>query len=78
MGKGAEEGRSHQPATGAQFTKRHLQASWLAVAIGLVLSMLGLRYRRPTLGHALAFAVCANALAFGMAAALAYPATPLF
>lgn len=44
-----------------------------ALAIGLALTVIGLGRRRPTFGHALAFAVCANALAFGIAAALAYP-----
>ena len=61
------------PLTGLVETHNVVWKATAGLAIGLVLSMLGLRYRRPTLGHALAFAVCANALAFGMAAALAYP-----
>jgi exo-beta-1,3-glucanase (GH17 family)/cellulose synthase/poly-beta-1,6-N-acetylglucosamine synthase-like glycosyltransferase len=43
------------------------------ITIGLLLTFAGLFWRRPTFGHALAFAVCANALSFGIAAALAYP-----
>ncbi|MBK8208573.1 MAG: glycosyltransferase [Rhodospirillales bacterium] len=43
------------------------------IAIGLLLTVGGLFWRRPTPAHALAFAVCANALAFGIAAALVYP-----
>ncbi|MBK8175024.1 MAG: glycosyltransferase [Rhodospirillales bacterium] len=43
------------------------------LAIGLLLTAGGLSFRRPSFGHALAFALCANALAFGIAAALAYP-----
>jgi len=43
------------------------------LGIGLLLTGLGLFWRRPTLAHALAFAICANALGFGIAAALAYP-----
>lgn len=49
---------------------------WKAVtglSIGLLLTLGGLLWRRPTQAHALAFAFCANALAFGIAAALAYP-----
>jgi exo-beta-1,3-glucanase (GH17 family) len=45
------------------------------LAIGFALTILGLGRRRPTLGHALAFGVCANAMGFGIAAALAYPFT---
>jgi exo-beta-1,3-glucanase (GH17 family)/cellulose synthase/poly-beta-1,6-N-acetylglucosamine synthase-like glycosyltransferase len=61
------------PMTGLVETQDVVWKAAAALAIGLVLSVLGLRYRRPTLGHALAFALCANALAFGIAAALAYP-----
>src|SRR5512144_2808906 len=61
------------PLTGLVETNDVAWKAAAGLAIGLVLSMLGLRHRRPTLGHALAFALCANALAFGMAAALAYP-----
>lgn len=43
------------------------------VAIGFALSLAGLGWRRVTFRHALTFAICANAMAFGIAAALAYP-----
>jgi exo-beta-1,3-glucanase (GH17 family)/cellulose synthase/poly-beta-1,6-N-acetylglucosamine synthase-like glycosyltransferase len=61
------------PLTGLVETHDVVWKAAAGLLIGMGLSMLGLRYRRPTLGHALAFALCANALAFGMAAALAYP-----
>jgi cellulose synthase/poly-beta-1,6-N-acetylglucosamine synthase-like glycosyltransferase/exo-beta-1,3-glucanase (GH17 family) len=61
------------PMTGLVATQGALWKATAGLAIGLVLSILGLCYRRPTLGQALAFSLCANALAFGIAAALAYP-----
>lgn len=61
------------PLTGLVETKDVLWKGLAGVAIGLALTVLGLRIRRPTFGHALAFALCANALAFGIAAAIAYP-----
>jgi cellulose synthase/poly-beta-1,6-N-acetylglucosamine synthase-like glycosyltransferase len=61
------------PLTGLVETQDVLWKGAGGVAIGLALTVLGLRFRRPTLAHALAFGFCANALAFGIAAALAYP-----
>ena len=61
------------PLTGVVETNGILDKAAAGLAIGFLLTALGLRYRRPTLGHALVFAVCANALGFGIAAALAYP-----
>ena len=61
------------PLTG--LVEKH-EVVWKAVTglgIGLLLTLSGLFWRRPTAAHALAFANCANALAFGLAAALAYP-----
>lgn len=61
------------PMTGLVATQDAVWKAAAGLAIGILLSILGLRYRRPTLAHALAFSLCANALAFGIAAALAYP-----
>ena len=61
------------PMTGLVASQDAVWKVAAALAIGIFLSILGLRYRRPTLAHALAFSLCANALAFGIAAALAYP-----
>lgn len=44
-----------------------------ALVVGAALTWGGLRRRNPTLGHALVFAVAANGLAAGLAAAVAYP-----
>jgi exo-beta-1,3-glucanase (GH17 family)/cellulose synthase/poly-beta-1,6-N-acetylglucosamine synthase-like glycosyltransferase len=44
-----------------------------ALAVGAALTWGGLRRRNPTLGHALVFAVAANGLSAGLAAAVAYP-----
>ena len=61
------------PLTG--LVERHgvLGKGAAGLAIGLALTLLGLAYRRPTFAHALVFSVCVNALAFGIAAALAFP-----
>ena len=59
------------PMTGLVATQDAVWKAAAGLAIGILLSILGLRYRRPTLAHALAFSLCANALAFGIAAALA-------
>lgn len=44
-----------------------------ALVVGAALTVAGLRTRRPTFGHALVFALAANGLAAGLAAAAAYP-----
>lgn len=44
-----------------------------ALVVGAALTWGGLRRRNPTLGHALVFAIAANGLAAGLAAAVAYP-----
>jgi cellulose synthase/poly-beta-1,6-N-acetylglucosamine synthase-like glycosyltransferase len=44
-----------------------------ALVVGAALTILGLRWRKATLAHALAFALAANALGAGIALALAYP-----
>lgn len=44
-----------------------------ALLFGLALTVAGLRLRRPTLAHAMLFAFAANAMAGGIALALAYP-----
>lgn len=51
----------------------HLKAA-LAIAIGALLTVLGLAGRRPTLGQALVFALAANGIAASVALALVYPA----
>jgi exo-beta-1,3-glucanase (GH17 family)/cellulose synthase/poly-beta-1,6-N-acetylglucosamine synthase-like glycosyltransferase len=61
------------PMTGLVENRDVVWKAAAGLAIGVVLSIAGLRRRRPTLGHALAFGFCANALAFGIVAALAYP-----
>jgi exo-beta-1,3-glucanase (GH17 family)/GT2 family glycosyltransferase len=61
------------PLTGLVETHNVVWKAATGLAIGLLLTLSGLFWRRPTFAHALAFAVCANALAFGIAAALAYP-----
>ena len=61
------------PLTGLVQTHDLAWKAAAGLAIGLMLTLAGLFWRRPTFGHALTFSVCANALAFGIAAALAYP-----
>ena len=65
------------PLTGVVENHGVLGKAAAGLAIGFLLTAIGLRYRRPTLSHALVFAVCANALGFGIAAALAYPVREL-
>ncbi|MEO5374397.1 MAG: glycosyltransferase [Alphaproteobacteria bacterium] len=50
---------------------RYLAAA--ALALGLVLTVVGLRRRRPTFGHAFAYSAAANALGTGLVMAAAYP-----
>lgn len=47
----------------------------IALAFGVLLAVLGLGRRKPTLGHALAYAVAANAMGAGIALAGTYPFT---
>jgi cellulose synthase/poly-beta-1,6-N-acetylglucosamine synthase-like glycosyltransferase/exo-beta-1,3-glucanase (GH17 family) len=45
----------------------------LAVVLGALFTVLGLQGRRPTVAHALLFALAANAMASGLAVAFSYP-----
>ncbi|MCU0837719.1 MAG: glycosyltransferase [Rhodospirillales bacterium] len=54
--------------------KPGLDWTWgLALVIGALLTVAGLSGRRPTVAHALLFALAANAMACGLAVAFAYP-----
>ena len=55
--------------------KEHRVLGIAAVIVGLGLTVLGLRRRNPTPGHALAYAAAANAMGAGLALAAAYPFT---
>lgn len=45
----------------------------LALSLGTAITLFGLWRRRPTFGHAVSYAIAANAMAAGIAAAVLYP-----
>lgn len=61
------------PLTGFVEKNHVLDKAAAGLVIGFLLTLGGLFWRRPSMAQALTFAVAANALAFGIAAALAYP-----
>lgn len=61
------------PLTGFVEKSHVLDKAAAGLVIGFLLTLGGLFWRRPSMAQALTFAVAANALAFGIAAALAYP-----
>jgi len=53
--------------------KSRIELAVAAIILGAIISLWGLSRRRPTFGHALAYAVAANALGAGLISAAVYP-----
>lgn len=56
-----------------EFKVMYTPIAFGALAIGALLTVIGLRRRRPTLAHAIIYALAANGFAAGIALAIAYP-----
>jgi len=60
------------PLTG-EVEKIRIEAAAGGIVIGSLITLWGLRRRRPTFGHAIAYALAANALGAGLISAALYP-----